>query len=236
MPDIFTTNHNTPPAKTMHIHGQQKAVFQSNNHKTTASVTPLPTAKTDIPEQELNVVPGLFTALIKNPKKLKFIHQEEDEHILLFVRRHFATNIPWIIFSIVALFVPAVFLAIWQYQTILRFSISPAFIFILLSFYYLIIFGFAFYNYLEWFYNIGIVTQKRIMDIDFIHLSYINIAITQLPEVEDVIHKQKGFFSSFFDYGDVIAHTVAGKEDFVFEHIPNPARVVDSISKLIADR
>lgn len=76
------------------------------------------------------------------------------------------------------------------------------------------------------------------IDIDFMQLTYIDIAITQLSEIEDVVYKQKGFFSSFFDYGDVVAHTVAtfkGKEDFVFESIPHPAEVVDLISKLLGD-
>lgn len=178
---------------------------------------------------------GIFSALAHHPHGLNFAHQEKDEEIILFTRRHFVTNLPWIIITFIALFIPLLFSPILRLLKLSQFSPSLSVAIILSCFYYLMVFGFAFYNFLDWFYNIGIVTQKRILDIDFMHLSYIDIAITQLPEVEDVVHRQKGFFASFFDYGDVIAHTVPGKENFVFERIPHPTLVVDIMSKLIGD-
>jgi hypothetical protein len=178
---------------------------------------------------------GMFSALAHHPHGFNFAHQDKDEEIILFTRRHFVTNIPWIVIAFIALFIPLIFSPLLHLLNLPLFHLSLPVTIILLCFYYLMIFGFAFYNFLDWFYNIGIVTQKRILDIDFMHLSYIDIAITQLPEVEDVVHRQKGFFASFFDYGDVIAHTVPGKENFVFERIPHPTLVVDIMSKLIAD-
>lgn len=178
---------------------------------------------------------GIFAALAHHPHGFNFAHQDEDEEIILFTRRHFITNLPWIVIAFLALLIPLLFSSVLQLINLPLFRLSFSAATILLCFYYLMIFGFAFYNFLDWFYNIGIVTQKRILDIDFMHLSYIDIAITQLPEIEDVVHRQKGFFASFFDYGDVIAHTVPGKENFVFERIPHPTQVVDIMSKLIAD-
>lgn len=179
--------------------------------------------------------PGIFSSLIHHPHGITFAHQEKDEEIILFTRRHFITNLPWIVIGFIAILAPLLFSSILRLLNLPLFSLPLPVVFILLCFYYLMIVGFTFYNFLDWFYNIGIVTQKRILDIDFMHLSYIDIAITQLPEVEDVVHRQKGFFASFFDYGDVIAHTVPGKENFVFERIPHPTQVVDIMSKLIGD-
>lgn len=180
--------------------------------------------------------PGIFSALVHHPHGFAFAHQEKDEQIILFARQHFITNFSWIATTAIALIIPVLFPFLFQLLNNLPlFSLPLNFAIILLLFYYCIVLGFAFYNFVEWFYNIGIVTQKRILDIDFMHFSYIDIAITQLPEIEDVIHRQKGFFASFFDYGDVIAHTVPGKENFVFENIPHPTQVVDILSKLIAD-
>jgi hypothetical protein len=182
--------------------------------------------------------PGIFSALAHHPAGLTFVNQEKDEQIILFTRSHFITNFPWIVISFIALLIPLLLSSFLQYLNLHLFSIPLSVTIILLGFYYLIVIGFAFYNFLDWFYNIGIVTQKRIIDIDFLHLSYIDMAITQLEEIEDVVYKQKGFFASFFDYGDIIAHTVTsikGKEDFVFESIPHPTQVVDIISKLLGD-
>lgn len=208
MPDIFTAPNTTD--KTINNTNQPVANIKIN-------------------------APGIFSALAHHPAGLTFAHQEKDEQIILFTRRHFVTNIPWIITASIALFLPFLLPSILQLLNLTLFSLPLSSAIILLCFYYLMIIGFAFYNFLDWFYNIGIVTQKRILDIDFMHLSYIDIAITQLPEVEDVVHRQKGFFASFFDYGDVIAHTVPGKENFVFEMIPHPTQVVDIMSKLIGD-
>lgn len=207
MPEIFTAPKTT---ETTNITGQPDAIVKI-------------------------VAPGIFAALAHHPHGIAFAHQEKNEKIILFTRAHFITNLPWIIISSIALLAPLLFSSILQLINLPLFSLPLSLAIIILCFYYLVIFGFAFFNFLNWFYNIGIVTQKRILDIDFIHLSYIDIAITQLPEVEDVVHRQKGFFASFFDYGDVIAHTVPGKENFVFEKIPHPTQVVDIMSKLIGD-
>jgi hypothetical protein len=209
MPDIFTAPNTT-----------NKTTINNSNK-------PAPAFKI--------CAPGVFSALAHHPRGLNFAHQDEDEEIILFTRRHFITNLPWIIVASLALLIPLLFSPVLQLLNLPLFRLPLSAAIILLCFYYLIIIGFAFYNYLDWFYNIGIVTQKRILDIDFMHLSYIDIAITQLPEIEDVIHRQKGFFASFFDYGDVIAHTIPGKENFVFERIPHPTQVVDIMSKLMAD-
>lgn len=197
----------------------------------------------DIPDERLVEKkphpPGIFAALVRNPWGMTFANQEKDEHILVFTRRHFFTNFLWIIITVVALFIPLIFSLLLELINIQLPSLSIAFTIVLLLFYYLIVFGYAFYNYVDWFYNIGIITQKRMIDIDFLHLTHIDVAITQLSEIEDVVYKQKGFFASFFDYGDVVAHTVAtfkGKEDFVFESIPRPTEVVDLISELLGDK
>lgn len=204
----------------------------------TAPKTEDKTAKNELDHHALSsaaITPGIFSALIHHPHGIAFAHQEKNEQIILFTRSHFITNLPWLFITFIAIFIPPLFIPFWRSLNIPFSSPSLSVTIILLLFYYLILIGFAFYNFCNWFYNIGIVTQKRILDIDFMHLSYIDIAITQLPEVEDVVHRQKGFFASFFDYGDVIAHTVPGKENFVFENIPHPTQVVDIMSKLIGD-
>lgn len=178
---------------------------------------------------------GLMTAFIKNPKGFHFAHQKKDEVISILVRRHFITNLLWIIISLFALLFPPLLYLIFYFEIIPPLDAPFGLSLILTLFYYVLILGFAFYNYISWFFNIGIITNKRLVDIDLIHLSYIDTAITQLEEIEDVIHRQKGFLASFFDYGDVIAHTVAGKEDFVFEKIPRPTMVADVLSRQIGD-
>jgi hypothetical protein len=213
MPDIFTAPANDHKAD----NSEQQDVLASGN---------------TLPEKSTL---GLMTSLIRRPKNFHFAHQKKDETISILARRHFITNLLWIVISLFALTLPPLYYLMWLYNLLPLASLPFLYNITLLIFYYVLVFGFAFFNYISWFYNMGIITNKRMVDIDLMHLSYIDIAITQLEEIEDVVHRQKGFFASFFDYGDVVAHTVTGKEDFVFEKIPRPTMVADILSKQIGD-
>ena len=187
-----------------------------------------------LPVASGNVMPGIFSSFIEDPGGIAFAQQENDERVILFTRRHFASNFPWIIITLIAILIPPLFFVSLRVQDIINISLKASILVILTAFYYLIILGYAFYNFVDWFYNIGIITQKRIIDIDFINLSVTDISATQLREIEDATYLQKGFFSSLFNYGDVIARTVAGKEElFVFEKVSHPEKVVDLLSKLL---
>lgn len=223
MPDIFTS-----PKTTTHIINKKRLYAGRNTHLLTSD-------SSTIKPRPLHV----FSSLIRQPHGFSFFQQDKDEDIILFTRRHFATNLIWIILTVIALLIPML-LTLFLQSFILPIppiSLSMKIIFIL--FYYFIIIGFAFYNFIDWFYNIGIITQKRLIDIDYLRLTYIDVAITQLSEIEDVIYTQQGFMASFFDYGDIIAHTVAtikGKEDFIFESVPQPTQIVEIISNLLGDK
>src|SRR3989344_3632198 len=49
---------------------------------------------------------GMFSSFIEHPKNIHFKDQYEDEIILLFLRRHLITNLPWIIFALFLLITP----------------------------------------------------------------------------------------------------------------------------------
>ncbi len=177
----------------------------------------------------------MLSTFIHNPQKFTFSQQKEDEKVILFVRRHFVTNLPWIIAVFIALIAPLFIMSISQLLDPPLPSFPLGLFITLIAFYYLLVLGFGLYSFADWFYNIGIASEKRLLDLDFTHLSQVNLALTLLTEVEDVIYTQQGFFASFFNYGNVIAHTITGKENFVFEKVPNPDQVVDIISRYIAD-
>jgi hypothetical protein len=177
-----------------------------------------------------------FTFYVENPTNLTFEDQFPGEKVILFMRRHFITNVPWIVFTFVLLFLPYVLNVALQ---LINFSfdfLPSRFLTLVIIFYYLIILGYAFSNFTSWFYNIGIITQKRIVDIDFMNLSSINVAVTVISEVEDATFQQRGIFASLFDYGTVHARTLAGKDDFIYDNIPHPARVSNILSGLIGDK
>ena len=113
------------------------------------------------------------------------------------------------------------------------FTLPLSYILILLSFYYLIITSFAFVSFLNWFYNTSLVTDERVIDIDFSDIIYHDVAITKLNLIEDIDYIQTGFIRSFFNYGDVFIQTAGEKMNFDFLAVPHPEKVIDVVQNLM---
>lgn len=172
---------------------------------------------------------GLFAAFAKQPKGVAFVNQEPDEAILLFLRKHFITNIPWIATTFfLALIPPLLFL----FLSFFPFVLPQGLTIVLVCFYYLVIITYAFSNFTSWFYNIGIITQKRIIDLDSLNILAHNTTTANFDEIVDVKFDQHGFLQSTFDYGNIHLQTEAIKTNFEFDATPKPSEVTDIISDL----
>lgn len=176
----------------------------------------------------------MFASFCPNPIGVSFIDQEKDEEILLFLRRHFITNVPWILISIIFILLPLIIVAInSRFAIFILPNFTPSLFILALILYYLIVLTFIFVNFITWYYNISLVTNKRIIDIDFSGLLYKNVAATTLALVQDVSYTQVGVIPAFFDYGDVNVQTAGTFENFDFTSVPHPQRVVQIIANLI---
>lgn len=229
MPDIFSGNQSEhqPEEETQPTPTEpESASIPSERH----IATPSPAAAVEQPSPHPL---GLFTTYCPYPQGISFTQQEQDETIILFLRRDFITNVPWIISTIFLLFIPFLIRFIFVILQFSLFSIPMNILIPVISFYYIIVLGFALANLVSWFYNIGLVTSKRAVDIDFTDISAINVATAALPDIKDVEFTQAGFFQSFFDYGDVRVRIEASGEVFVFEKVPRPSEVSGIISRLI---
>ena len=176
---------------------------------------------------------GLFTTFCQNPQGISFAEQQDGETIILFLRRDFITNVPWLVSTIALTYIPFLIRFIFVSTSFSLFSLPDGLSVPTVVFYYLIVLGFAFANLVSWFYNIGLVTDRRGVDIDFNDLSTINVATASLPDIKDVEYTQAGFFQSFFDYGDIRVRIIASGEIFTFAKVPRPTDVAGIISKLI---
>lgn len=175
---------------------------------------------------------GLFSSFRMHPKGLKFVNQEADEHIILFIRRHFIVNVPWLALTFLFSLLPIATFILIDLSNLVLFSMPPQLVVILVLFYYLIILNYALMNFIIWFYHVGIVTPKRLLDLDVYNILSHHLAETEIADVVDVSYAQKGFFQSFFNYGNVPIQTQAIKANFEFEASPLPAEVSDIITDL----
>ncbi|MCL4354912.1 hypothetical protein M1349_05655 [Patescibacteria group bacterium] len=190
------------------------------------------TAKIKPPEATLGKNVGLFSSFRIRPENVSFSQQDDDETIYLFLRRHFITNLVWVIFSIILGLIPVV-ISLTVRSNFLPFPVPPGYLVVLVSFYYLIVFAYIFINFLNWFYNISLVTDKRVLDLDYSDIVYHDVALTKLNLIEDVTYVQSGFARSLFNYGDIFIQTAGEKLHFDFLSVPDPKRGADIIENLM---
>lgn len=177
-----------------------------------------------------------FRSFIKNPERTGFDGEDADEHILYIVRRSFITNIYWIFGSILIFLAPVVFnYVIFALNNQNSGFIPAEFTFVLNIFWYLFAFGFIFEKLLGWFFNVNIITSKRIVDMDFFSLLRRNVSDAPLRNIEDITFTTHGLLSTIFDFGTVSIQTAAETREFEFEDVPNPQHVQDILSDLVRD-
>lgn len=174
-----------------------------------------------------------FATFLQNPKGIALAGQDPDEKTILFLRADFFTNFSWILKTIIFSFIPLFVPFLMSLANIPTDFLPVRFNILIVSFYYLLLVGYAFAHFVTWFYTIGIATNKKAFDIDFNNLSSIDVATVNLRDASDAKYAQKGFFQSLFDYGDVIITIEATKEKLIFEKSPRPALVSDIIGDMI---
>ena len=180
------------------------------------------------PEKKSNL--HFYSSYCYYPKNLKFINQESDEEIILLIRRHFIVNVPWIFISILLAIIGPIFYP-FLIASLPISPISPLHSTLFLTLYLLIIFGFMLTKFTLWYFHVGIITNKRIKDIDIHGVLFKDIAETRINLVQDVKYSQVGFIPSLFNFGDVFIQTAGTDPNIEFDKAPTPAR----IAKLVGD-
>lgn len=174
-----------------------------------------------------------FSSYIFMPEGVRFETQEPDETIILLLRKHWVTNLFWILVGLLLLIVPILIFPIIFLSGFLPAQIPPSTITFLILFWYLLTFSYTIVNFLLWYFTVSIVTNERIVDIDFINILQKKLAETRIDRIEDVTMRTGGFIRALIDYGDVFVQTAAKEAFFQFDAVPHPEAVVRAINKLM---
>lgn len=179
--------------------------------------------------------PHFYSSFVDHPKNIHFVDQEADEEIILFIRRHFITNVPWIVGSIILALLP-----VTLFPFIITFSLfpmlSPQTLFLMALFYYLIIFGYVLLKFTLWYFHVGIVTSKRVVDIDIHGILFKDISEAKNEFIQDVSYTQNGFIRSVFNYGDVFVQTAGSMQNIEFDKAPRPATIARTIGDQLGSK
>lgn len=189
------------------------------------------TLNTILPEKKN----GTISSVIVLPDDMEFETQNPSERVYIMLRRHIFTNFGWIISTFFSSLAPIAFfivLAYFKIDFIERFDLKPGYIFGAVVLWYLFVFTRSFMKFLDWYFNMYVITNERIIDFDFDPFAYHKISEAGLENIEDATQETIGFLPMLFNYGDVYIQTAAERREFDFHSVPNPSWLRDKIMDL----
>ncbi|OIP96147.1 hypothetical protein AUK40_05290 [Candidatus Wirthbacteria bacterium CG2_30_54_11] len=157
-------------------------------------------------------------------KKYTFKGQKPGEEVVLLLRRHWITQIKPLGFSLVVFLVPIV-MWLWVSLQLDFLSIPGQYVWGAALVWAAFGIFFVVYNYLDWYLDIYLVTNLRIVDVTQDGLFHRTVGESPLDHVQDVIYEIKGIMPTMFNYGNVIIHTSGPSGDIVFEEVYKPQEV-----------
>lgn len=219
MPDIFISKkqNSSKPKKPI---GKLKKMDKTKDKK----------SKKEKPvySKDLKTFPhNPLSSFIYCPKNATFSSKDPEEKVILILRKHPITNLGTIIIGIIMIIAPSV-LSVFPIIDFL----PGRFKFIAVVIWYLITVAFLFEKFLTWFFNVNIITDERLFDVDFVHLTYREMTDANIDQIQDVTVRMGSVIRTIFNYGDIVIQTAAEIPQIEFDAIPQPDRVAKILREL----
>lgn len=161
------------------------------------------------------------------PEHATFANIDPEEEIILLLRKHIFTNVSWFLTLVAMLFAPLIL----KFFPLLSF-LPDNFQLIAIILYYLIVVAYGFEQFLSWFFNVAIITDERIVDVNFHNLIYREITEANLDQIQDVTVTVGSVLRTMFDYGNVSVQTASEVQKINFMAVPHPDRVAKILREL----
>lgn len=155
---------------------------------------------------------------------IQLIHKKTYERIVHVIRRHTITFIPIALLFIALILVPPI--VDWMGQNLwpdffTSASLYPLLV-LFLSVYYLSLCLFFYSYFIDFYLDILIITNDRLVDIDQKGLFARSVAEIELYQIQDITSQVEGFFPSIFNYGQLIIQTASAVPRVIVHNVPNP--------------
>lgn len=171
----------------------------------------------------------MFPSFVEHPHNMRFEGQDPDENIILLLRAHPVTTLYWIIPAVILFLVPFYLPNVLPFLGINLSFVPQTYILASLLINYLLVLVIIFEGFLSWYFNVNILTDKKLIDIDFYSILLKHIDHALLRDVQEASARVGGLLQMIFNYGDIIVQTAASQEGIDYKNIPKPDRVADMI-------
>lgn len=165
-------------------------------------------------------------------QKRYFPGQEETEKVLDVIRRHWFSYTIFVFFAI-AMLIPVVLALVYGINNSENISVGWINIGIIaLSIYTLSIFGLLIFGFIDYYLDVYVLTDHRIVDIAQNGFFKRKISELNVRQIQDVNAEVNGIFATIFHFGDVFIQTAGERENFIFRSVPHPYRTTKKILEL----
>lgn len=174
---------------------------------------------------------------MSNYENCHFKGQRDNEVILHIIHRHWFN----ILVQFLGVLIAFLFLLLGMatIQTLAaqgNIIINPVTVYFLGNTILLFIWFFGFFIWIDYWFDIWIVTNQRIVNIEQRALFVREISELHLERVQDVTSEITGLIPSILNYGDVVVQTAGEQKYFRFRRVPDPNGIKDAIMRLVKSR
>lgn len=163
-----------------------------------------------------------------NKKKIRELMEKES--IVKIVHRHwFNIFTQFLIIIVMVLALIFIFYLLNYFFDFFQETQQENVIFFLGSIFAVFIWLYGFFIWIDYYFDIWIITEERIINIEQKGLFIRSMSEVKFGRIQDVTAEEKGVIPTMLDYGDVFVQTAAEKERFVFRKVPNPYGLKDMI-------
>jgi hypothetical protein len=168
-----------------------------------------------------------FSAFNLYPEHINFEIKEDGEEIVLMLRQHIVINLKWIIVTLLLLIGLPIVVSLGVLS-----ALPPGYAAVITLIWYLVTATYAIEGFLGWYFNVFFITTKRIIDVDFFNLIDKRVSDAEIEKIQDVSYTTKGVLGTALNYGDVLIQTAAETQEFDFNSVPSPDKVVKILNEL----
>lgn len=168
-----------------------------------------------------------LASLLVNPHVFNFEEKAEGEKIIIVARPHWFTNVSWIISAVILFLAPSLLSFLPPIE-----GFTARIKIVGLMTWYLISFAFAFEKFLSWYFDVFIITDERVIDIDFNNLLDKKFSEAKISMIQDVTSRVSGVSQTLFNYGTVFIQTASEVPEITFEKVANPEKIIKALQIL----
>ncbi|PIR93758.1 hypothetical protein COT97_05015 [Candidatus Falkowbacteria bacterium CG10_big_fil_rev_8_21_14_0_10_39_11] len=168
--------------------------------------------------------------------KHHFPNQKPNEQVLMFFRRHWIVVAKILLLSLIITTIPIIFYLFFaRTYTFLENDMYRGVYILFNSAYALFVILFTFSNFIDYYLDVWIVTNMRVINIEQKGLFSREMSEKELGRMQDITSEVTGFLATVLGFGDVHIQTAGEEQRFVFKQIPDAEEVTRKISNLAAE-